>query len=497
MCPLSLQPLMYVFAAIARVAVVAAAVVRQVAALASPVAAVAVAVAVPAETVWAKVVSEKGAAIVDSAQRLRDTLAQNPGGLITKIRTGWSDLGELPLMVASAVALGGALSPLDGWSPFHQGSQLAGGGVGLTAEEALVPALAEAVERHAASTFYDDQFLWASSECIDRPMLDLDIVARCSQTELAHPSCSLRLPSKKEPIRWVQGLSLNDGQPLLVPVVMIYTHAGWRGPQERFWLPISTGCAAHCSYEEALLTGICEVVERDAISLIWRQRMGLPLISIDALTPKSAPFWELYQRGSADVEFHFFDATTDVGLPTIYGIQVSRNHPHAYTTVACSTALSYDDALIKVIKDFVSFKRAFGTRRKLPVDTASFTGLMDGAAYMAAPERAYAFEFLLNSRRSTTLSALRAKSLSKMSLRALIQRLSKLRMQIVAVDLTTDEAHRAGLRVVRVVIPALQPLSFHTSAQYLAHPRLYTAPGLMGYPVFDEADLNQWPQPFA
>jgi ribosomal protein S12 methylthiotransferase accessory factor len=51
--------------------------------------------------------------------------------------------------------------------------------------------------------------------------------------------------------------------------------------------------------------------------------------------------------------------------------------------------------------------------------------------------------------------------------------------------------------VVRVIIPALQPLSFSYRARYLGHARLYQAPRLMGHPVREEADLNPWPQPFA
>ena len=70
-------------------------------------------------------------------------------------------------------------------------------------------------------------------------------------------------------------------------------------------------------------------------------------------------------------------------------------------------------------------------------------------------------------------------------------------ISIYAVDLTTDEARRVGMKVLRVVIPALQPLSFCYTAQYKGHPRLYEAPSLMGYTVRDEQNLNKWPQPFA
>jgi ribosomal protein S12 methylthiotransferase accessory factor len=70
-------------------------------------------------------------------------------------------------------------------------------------------------------------------------------------------------------------------------------------------------------------------------------------------------------------------------------------------------------------------------------------------------------------------------------------------MEAFVVDLSTDEALRCGVRIVRVLIPALQPLSFNYRARYLGHPRLYDAPMQMGHPVHQEEQLNHWPQPFS
>jgi ribosomal protein S12 methylthiotransferase accessory factor len=66
-----------------------------------------------------------------------------------------------------------------------------------------------------------------------------------------------------------------------------------------------------------------------------------------------------------------------------------------------------------------------------------------------------------------------------------------------AVDLSTDEAVRSGIRIVRVIIPGLQPLSFRYRARFLGHPRLYELPRKMGFPVLTEDELNDFPQPFA
>src|ERR1039457_963432 len=85
-----------------------------------------------------------------------------------------------------------------------------------------------------------------------------------------------------------------------------------------------------------------------------------------------------------------FRSTTDIGLPTVYGVQVSRHHPFARTIVGCSTGLTFDQALAKVIKDLISFKHAFLVERVQPENIKSFTGLLDGATYMAKPEHASA-----------------------------------------------------------------------------------------------------------
>ena len=78
-----------------------------------------------------------------------------------------------------------------------------------------------------------------------------------------------------------------------------------------------------------------------------------------------------------------------------------------------------------------------------------------------------------------------------------LERFRRKGLDVYVVDLSTDEALRSGVRVVRVLVPGLQPFSFQYRAQYKGHRRLYDAPKEMGYPVHDEDQLNTWPQPFA
>ena len=381
----------------------------------------------------------------------------------------------------------------------RQRVSLSSSGAAIAEERARFLSLVEGLERYSTCMFSDEQFRWATARELGREAIDLDLIPRCSPTELKHPKCVLRAPDKRSPMRWVSAVNLLDGSIVYVPAVMVYLHTGYASLAERIALPITTGCAAHVTYEEALINGLLEVIERDAISIVWLQKLGLPRIEIDEIPPVLEPYWAEYQRSSCDIEYFFFDATMDLGIPTIYGIQVATNDEHACTIVSCSTDIDPAAALAKTIRDMCSIRLAFRTARSYPESFDDYREIFDGAAYMAHRDRRGAFDFLLKSKITRKLSEMKraASDCPQQQLASLVDILRRKNLHAYAVDLTTDEGLRSGFRVVRVLIPGLQPLSFHYRTRYCGHSRLYKAPERMGYSVRTENELNEWPQPFA
>lgn len=372
-------------------------------------------------------------------------------------------------------------------------------GTGINLSDALLPALGEAFERYSTAVHSSDQFLVSSAEELGRDALDLDTIPRLSKTELSHPRCPLLEPKKNLPLRWVRGISLLDGRLVYLPACMAYLYTGIASPGERIYIPITTGCAAHTSLEQALLGAICEVVERDAISLTWLQKLPLPRIGVDCFPPQLATYWKLYEQSCNDLEYLFFDGTLEIGIPTIYALSVARANRQVSTLVACATALNAPEALAKVIRDLFQVRVAFRKPRSVPPTWDEFTDFFHGATYMARAEYSSAFDFLLRHNQRRRLSEITpvGNEDAAQSLAAVLSLFRRRGMDVYAVDLSTDESVRAGIWTVRVIIPALQPLGFYYRARYLGHTRLYDAPARMGYPVHSEADLNHWPQPFA
>ena len=420
---------------------------------------------------------------MDATLARLETLVAPSTGLIDRVCELAAHPGETRFQVQTAL-LGDINQAMDSYAWARMNHPIAcpgdGSGSGLTANEARLRAIAEALERYASCVYDEKQFVWATGAELGQEALDLDTVPKCSDDEYSHPSCPVVRPDKHAPIRWVRGVSLHDGRATWIPAVLSFLNLPALTAAERFCLPISTGCAAHVSVEQALLSGLCEVIERDAVSLTWLQRLALPRIV-------------------ADASEHFFDATTDLGVPTLYCVQVAPHSERLAVVVGCDAGLDASVSLAKLRREVASCRIGLQMPRSSASDRDAFLSVYDGALYMARPERLEAFGFLLKTTTHRTLAEM-PKLETGSARRNLLEILGRLRRagyEAYAVDLTTDEACRVGMRVVRVVVPGLMPLSFSYRARFLGHSRLYDAPRRMGHPVQGEADINPWPQPFA
>jgi len=431
-----------------------------------------------------------------------EDLVQPIGGLVEGVFQLPNDPGEprFPIVNASMGDLSQALTSVaHSVAGKSVANTLDGAGGSLNADEARIKAIAEGLERYASCAYNEKQLRWATAQELGAEALDLDTVPRCSPRELEHSRCPLVAPDKQAPLRWVRGLSLHDGRMVWIPAVMVYLHIPYMSRGERFWLPISTGCAAHTTLERALVGAICEVVERDSIALTWLQQLALPRIELDQVPDWLVPYLQRNKRAKEAVEHLFFDATTDLGIPTIYSVHLSPRNHKLCTLVMCSTELDPAVAIAKITRESASSRIAMQATRDLPLAPEDFLHVFDGATYMGRRDQLDAFGFLLRSPKRRQLSDVQSIGTGepRLDLINLLQRLKMRGLDVYAVDISSDEALRAGMRVVRVLIPGLQPLSFSFLARYLEHPRLYEAPGAMGYPVHPEEEINPWPQPFA
>jgi ribosomal protein S12 methylthiotransferase accessory factor len=376
---------------------------------------------------------------------------------------------------------------------------IGGAGVDFDAPIAWVKAVAEAAERYATMVFEAGDFIEASGDALGRRGIDLNRIPRCSEREYRDPRCPLRPPDSRANIRWVRGYSLTGRCERLIPAVMTHLYFAPR-PEERFWIPISTGVAAHSDPIQAMLSALCEVIERDAIALTWLTRR--PLASIERPSCAGPALQRLLEAADETrVRYLFFDATTELGVPTIFSVQLAPDHPSCQLAVSCATAADPEAAWSRAILEAAPTRAALSVAGPLPAEIAEFNDLVHGAAYYARGNGRGDFDFLLESRASTTLPRIAAAAPDTTSpavaLREVVARLEALGMEAVAVDLTTDELRDAGLWVIRVVVPELVPISFAHRARFLGTRRIYESWRHSDPLTPHEDHINPGPLPFA
>lgn len=374
----------------------------------------------------------------------------------------------------------------------------AGSGTGLSASEALVPALVEALERRAASSVDRDRLKIATAAELGEYALPLESLPKCSDREMRSRRCGLSKPVMDQPMRWIEGTSLLTGRNIAIPHSLVYLRTDPLAPHERLQVPISTGLAAHNNLARAISCALLEVIERDALSIMWLQR--IPGVRVD---PFAREDWELewLKQRSARLEYHFWEISTDLPVSVVCCLRRSPDHETAHSLMTCAASLDIGAALTKAARDISARAIGFRSERSLPANLEDFTRLHHGATYMAAKIRSKAFDFMFGSKGDSHDTKVDWPQLKQNTpeeeLGYLMGALRERGLDAYAVDLTTPEAATVGVSVVRVLVPGLQPLPYVYAARYLGHPRLYQVPRLLGLKVYGEHEVNTWPLPFA
>ena len=444
------------------------------------------------------------AGVLERAATLIDPL----GGLISEVHE-LPRFSGYPRLFCFATDTEGlpALRDAPGGDTLRLLPKLSGAGVSVDPREAELRAVGETIERYCMSRYAPEQFIHASARELGGAALDLDRIARCAPWEPAVRSGQFALPDKDARVRWVKGVSLMDGRRVLIPAIMVYLYFPPETPAENFWIPISTGCAFHEDLTQALLGGLCEVIERDALALTWLHQ--LPLAEFELGDPARWParFREqmsLMRRSG--LELRFFDATSDLGVPTVYTLQMCDHTRLLANLVISATRVRAWQALTRTVEE--------GCSSRLALDSRLATGgldpryrerpellheLEDCALFYAERERRADFAFLLEGSERRPVEALPdlASGSPAGELVRVLERLRRRGYEAYAVDLTTPEVRAAGFWVVRVLVPQLVPMSPAHAIRFLDSPRLYEAPPAMGFGARTPADITSKPQPFA
>jgi len=178
-------------------------------------------------------------------------------------------------------------------------------GKGCTPQQSEASAVMELAERFSFFSFCKDQgnFFTETYRNVKDRALSLEMIALSVHDQSEDVERATEIFSNL-PLRWTWAYNLTAHQEVLVPFNWFYTINEFNGPS-----------AGNC-VEEALSQGISEVVERHVSSIVSRNRLKAPSISLKSVCdPAALDLLGKYEK--AGVKLFVNDFTLDTGIPSI------------------------------------------------------------------------------------------------------------------------------------------------------------------------------------
>lgn len=383
------------------------------------------------------------------------------------------------------------------------------GGAGETLEVSLAAAIGEAVERYSMLFYDKSQMILAAYRDLQEPAVPPDLLRLHSrqQVEQAQRKGRLAYFDDESRLRWMWGWSLTHDQARLVPASLVYLGYD-SGPEEAaIGSNASTGLAAGLTQEAAILSGLYEVVERDAFAISWLFRQVLRKVLVDDAGLR-AKLLSAFDIDRSDVRLDLFDLTLDLPITSILAI---LRRPAEFGPALClgaASRLGPRDAVRKSLLELgqgLPYLRTLMAQDKDWVAAEDFSDLTSFdhhlMLYNKKPKMAAEALAFYDSAREELLSSIPDRSTGRLKgdVERCVDLLRQAGHEVIVVDLTTPDLQEAGFSVVRVLVPGLVPLHGDHTLPYLGVARLREVPWRLGWVDRDRdplATINPLPHPF-
>lgn len=378
-------------------------------------------------------------------------------------------------------------------------------GKGMTREEAIASAIGEATERYCAY-HWNPQRTWVAkwSDLKTRRISPRSCVLY-SERQYATADWPYARWTPDQEVAWIDGVDLLDGTAVAVAASMVYLIFPPPRLEDYFAPSTSNGLAAGPTLPGAILGGLCEVMERDAMLIAWLNRLPAIELELDDASTLSGRIYRHYAHFGVNVRA--FLMPSDLPAATIMAISFEDDPSRPANVVGLGCHPDPRVALRKALFELCQARPAEASRflSKPPGGRLSryedVHTLDDHSSFMSQMERRDEFAFLWQSGERKSIEQLPNPSAGDVEkdLQHCARELAAKGHRAAAVELTTPDLVDYGIHVVRVIVPGLQPVHFGHGEERLGGERLFTLPMQMGFAesVRDEGDLNRCPHPLA
>ncbi len=425
-----------------------------------------------------------------------ERLISSKSGIISKLEFVGIEPGEPVVFYAKGTPVD--YSFITGYKALNFGA-----GVSTDPERAAIKAVGECVERYCSSMYYEEDLVLATQNDWNGESINLQDLALFSANQYAQPDFLFPQLTPDLSLYWTQGFSLSRDNPIWIPASLVYLPYLYAREEPIFHQQISTGLACGPNLPAAIYRGILEIIERDAFMIVWLNRLPCPTLDLEGIDDPVINDLRV-QIERLPIECHIKVMTLDIKVTAILALFEKESRP--YTGLGMAVDLDPIQALRRALEEMLlvylgqsRYCRENPVYNRDPeyknVDLPTHHGII----HAMEPELLETLKFLKSKEKTVTINDLPnyPHQNSVEDCKFLVELLRKSNLETHVMNLTTIDINDVGFKVVRVVIPGMQPLDLEHTCPHLGGKRLYEVPKKLGLvkESLKENEMNPNPHP--
>lgn len=377
-----------------------------------------------------------------------------------------------------------------------------GFGGSFDAEEAMSKAFGETLERHFLTRYKRSSLKrasYAQMQTARKRMLDIHTLNGFLPWQKA--AFPILDTSDASPLYWIEGERLSDGSRTWLPAQLVFWN--YLHKDEKMLARVTTsGCAGHFSREEAILSALFELIQRDGFLVYWLNGLAPdrldPSSSTDPDVRHMLTYLERYR-----MEPVFLNTTSDIGVPSITSVLIDRHSPDGpVISVGGGTGFDPAKALVQaaieaiLVNSYVTARDRFTLPKEYRPFLDENIARKERLTMWRGDEMLDTLSFFLSGTTVPLSDTFPETDPSdpRDQLQRVTSALTRLDYEIYLYEVKDPVLSTLGFHVVRAIVPQLVPLYLREYAAPLGAPRLRSVPQKLRRAA--SAEPTPWPHPF-
>jgi ribosomal protein S12 methylthiotransferase accessory factor len=374
------------------------------------------------------------------------------------------------------------------------------GGTGLTPAMAMASAIGETFERMSVAIYDPESLVCASYTSLRRdrlPVVAPDRFTLYADWQYAQPGFIYERLTRETDLNWTWGYSLTAKQEVLVPASLVFMPFKWSVTGDFIADTVTTGLSCGRSPVDATLSGLCEVIERDAIMAMWLAQTSSPRLDMRSGTLIPGILAERFEPSGVEVCVN--DISTELPVPIAFAMLVDERNDGLAVSVGAAANLEPEAAVLKALLEAAQGRLWLKSLRWKGVphfrnDYSDIATFEDHVRLFSQTSSLPEVAFLRHAAEGRSMQDMTTLGSTTVDddLARMVGMFADRDLEVITVDVTQPDIAALGFHVIKVLVPGLADLNAHHAYPFLGRSwqRPAWTPGEGG------STFNPFPHPF-